>query len=110
MFAVRFVTVCVTERGSVTSFFSDLGGFVTLAQTNAERQAAFKERKRLEAEQAELEELVNQERREQEVRDRFGYSASEVRTERERSDAAARMLGRDPVEYWEGRLLDDRVV
>lgn len=56
-------------------------------KTNAERQAEFKARQREVKEQ-------ESEIREQAIRDHYGYTKSETRTERERSDAAARMLGR----------------
>lgn len=78
-----------------------------MALSNKDRQAAFKERKRLEAEQAvEAAAMASQlftKDREQLIRDKFGYRATETRTERERSDAAARMLNRDPDEYWVSR-------
>lgn len=65
-------------------------------ESNAERQKAYRERQQAEQQASEGEhELV--------VKLRFGYAASESRSERERSDVAARLLGRDPQAYWEGR-------
>ncbi len=74
-----------------------------MALTSAEKMRLKREREKLEAEQALLEGLLTQEAHEAMVRKRFGYTASETRTERERSDAAARMLGRGEQEYWDSR-------
>lgn len=49
------------------------------------RKAEYRERKRLEAE-------LLDEQREQEIRDSFGYSASETRAKAERDEAARKMV------------------
>ncbi len=66
--------------------------------TSAERVARHRARKKQEAEQEriaveQLEELDG-EAREQAIRDHFGYTSSETRTQAERAEAAARMIAR----------------
>jgi uncharacterized protein YcaQ len=74
-----------------------------MALTSAEKVRAYRERQRLER-LAEIEAAMEHgETREQGLRDYYGFGASETRTERERSDTAARILKRDPETYWQAR-------
>lgn len=64
-----------------------------MALTAAEKQQAYRERQRLAAlDGGEPWEGLVGEAREQAIRDHFGYSRSETRTQAERARAAARMV------------------
>jgi hypothetical protein len=76
-----------------------------MPMSSAEKMAAKRERDKVAQAETALAAGLEGEAREQALRDKLGYSKSETRSERERSDAAARMLGRNPHGYWKSRAM-----
>jgi hypothetical protein len=68
-------------------------------EDNAARQAAYRDRKKLE-EPADVPPDPSPPESEQEIRDRYGYAPSETRTQAERAATAVRMIASQP----EGQL------